>query len=433
MYISKLHIENIRCFKKATIDFLPEGNKSQLIPWTIILGNNGTGKSTILQCIALGLCGETSASGLLRELDGEIIRSGESSATIQLELVENINSYDTPIVITTSIHKSPSGEEELNQVNNAIPYSKIFACGYGSSRTNVGDPPAEKYSILESVYTLFNKHASLRSPETALYRIIRKGVDEKKLLNRIDNILDLPESSTKLGDTGVKISGPWGNYTSMGSVGDGYVAMIALAADLLNWQMLNQKENFKDDINGILLIDEIEQHLHPKWQKRVIPLLSDEFNKYQIITTTHSPLVVIGAADLTSRYCQLTLCEQNNDEVIIQDGIQPPSDYRADQVLTSFLFGLDSTTSSKVSSSIERYVELRQIKDPDLQTKNEIANLNSYLSSVIGTPETELQNKIDDVISNFMQKQVVNKLRALKNNPEYFNDEVRNEIYKLLK
>ena len=68
MYIKRLYLKNIRCFKEITIDF--EGHGSSIL----ILGNNGDGKSTILKSLAMGLCDESSTAALFRELPGETVR-----------------------------------------------------------------------------------------------------------------------------------------------------------------------------------------------------------------------------------------------------------------------------------------------------------------------------------------------------------------------
>ncbi len=54
--------------------------------WTVVVGDNGDGKTTLLRSIAMGLCDESSAAGLLRELDGKFVRTGEDDATVWIEL-----------------------------------------------------------------------------------------------------------------------------------------------------------------------------------------------------------------------------------------------------------------------------------------------------------------------------------------------------------
>lgn len=82
MYILKIRLENVRCFTNETIEL---GDSH---PSLLIAGNNATGKSSILRSIAMGLCDEASAGGLLRELPGDFIRAGKKDAPIEIEFSE---------------------------------------------------------------------------------------------------------------------------------------------------------------------------------------------------------------------------------------------------------------------------------------------------------------------------------------------------------
>ena len=82
MYISSVRLEHVRCFEVETIEL------GDTHPSLLIAGNNATGKSSILRSIAMGLCDEASAGGLLRELPGDFIRTNEDDATIEIEFVE---------------------------------------------------------------------------------------------------------------------------------------------------------------------------------------------------------------------------------------------------------------------------------------------------------------------------------------------------------
>ncbi len=82
MYISKVELVNVRCFEKVSIDLGTDGSS------LLIAGNNGSGKSAILRSIAMGVCDEASAGGLLRELPGDFIRNSQNDATINIHFSE---------------------------------------------------------------------------------------------------------------------------------------------------------------------------------------------------------------------------------------------------------------------------------------------------------------------------------------------------------
>ena len=73
MYITKVKLSNIRCFKELTIDFDSVGSS------VVIAGDNGAGKSALLRSIAMGLCDQNSAAALLRELQGDFVRRDRKS------------------------------------------------------------------------------------------------------------------------------------------------------------------------------------------------------------------------------------------------------------------------------------------------------------------------------------------------------------------
>ena len=152
MYIKKVVLKNIRCFEDLEIDLTSgKGVKK----WLMLLGDNGVGKTTLLRCIAMGLCDETSAAGLLRDSNGELIRKKEDNATIELKLKERGKTY----TIITKIVKEADFEtiKQKTYPRGKFPWEKIFACGYGSNRRTEGDISYDSYMVANAVYTLFNE------------------------------------------------------------------------------------------------------------------------------------------------------------------------------------------------------------------------------------------------------------------------------------
>jgi predicted ATP-binding protein involved in virulence len=77
------------------------------------------------------------------------------------------------------------------------------------------------------------------------------------------------------------------------SLSDGYQSVIALASDILE-VMLRYYDEVKDS-EGIVLIDEINVHLHPRWKVEIVNLLRDVFPRVQFLVTTHDPLCLMGS------------------------------------------------------------------------------------------------------------------------------------------
>ena len=145
MYITKIKLENVRCFDKLEIKFDKPGSS------VLILGDNGDGKSTLLKCLAMGLCDESSAAALFRELPGEFVRrqpkrkeaSVGDVATIEIDLIGN-DDYTYRIVTKIKSLKTfervfqdrtlwrlrGNRKKELDQ--DTFPWEQIFVSGYGA-------------------------------------------------------------------------------------------------------------------------------------------------------------------------------------------------------------------------------------------------------------------------------------------------------------
>jgi predicted ATP-dependent endonuclease of OLD family len=182
LYISKIRLNNIRCFKDFSLKFESNGRS---VLWTTILGDNAVGKTCLLRSIALGLCDEASAAALMKELPGEMLRNGTLNGYIHVELKgENGKEYTITTEIKKQVAKSPERVKQTTKPEEDLfPWDDIFLCGYGTQRAAEADRSFEKYVPLEAVYTLFNYSASLQNPEIIL---LRHTKHQKKLIDKFD-------------------------------------------------------------------------------------------------------------------------------------------------------------------------------------------------------------------------------------------------------
>ena len=192
----------------------------------------------------------------------------------------------------------------------------------------------------------------------------------KKLLHWIDEILMLPKGSVTLDIGGLTVRGPWGKSLPVGVLADGHQATLGWIVDLLGWALLYNTDVFNVNISGIVLLDEIEQHLHPRWQRNIIPLLRNRFPRVQFIITTHSPLVAAntGKTSLEGPDIQLFYLNQEGNATKKSEVEENLEDLNASQVLSSEAFGYIFSTSP----SLEQFLKKASIlAGKDERTENE--------------------------------------------------------------
>ena len=361
MYIKRVELTNIRCFEHIEIDLSSDGDVRK---WAVILGDNGVGKTTLLRSIALALGDRESAAALFRDLPGEWVRRGsaDKNGTIRIDFANekrNGGSFYTEILI-----RNDQGRESIEDYKTEpenFPWDDIFACGYGAARGMFGTRSYPKYRTIDSVYGLFDYEISLQNAELILLRLESGGeLELSNILQSIDEILMLTRGSTTLNKSGICISGPWGKFMPIDAVGDGYRATLAWLVDFIGWAMFHHDSIVRrDQIAGIVLIDELEQHLHPLWQRKIIKLLQEQFKTTQFIATTHSSLCASGTADLDDENYRLIKFELSDDRSSVKsEHLSSLRGLRADQVLTSSAFDLTETRNLGVEAVLKEFREL---------------------------------------------------------------------------
>lgn len=341
MYITKVELYRIRAFDHLTIDFNEQN------PSTLITGDNGDGKTTILRSIAMGLTDETSCSSLLRDLPGSFIQYGRKKGHIKIELkgqkgarykiTTKFRDYGTFEQVSQEIERYKRVWRPLSPLN--FPWPELYATGYGAGLRTQGTADSHYYLSVDAVYPLFKYDTALQNPELVFRRLVdgareearetaeKEGRKRRETIARREqavaervreNLLELLKLILGLDDSdaisfesnGLFVKGRW-KKTELGALGDGYQAMTTLILDMLSWWFLYNKERNRpqnwltqtakgltQEISGIVFVDEIEKHLHPLWQVQVLDRITKAFPKVQFILTTHSPLVLSSATGL---------------------------------------------------------------------------------------------------------------------------------------
>ncbi|MEE8304720.1 MAG: AAA family ATPase, partial [Candidatus Tectomicrobia bacterium] len=152
------------------------------------------------------------------------------------------------------------------------------------------------------------------------------------------------------------------------ALSDGYQNIAAWVGDLL-YRITEVFEDYRDPLNarGLLLIDEVDLHLHPNWQRELLAFLGRHLPNFQCIVTTHSPMTAQQAGQGHLHYLR-----REDGHLHIEPFTGTPSRLLVNQLLMSHAFGVASDESLDLQQKKDRY---RQLRDQDALSANEEAEL----------------------------------------------------------
>ncbi len=442
MWIEEVTLENVKCFQSQTIKL---GDDGKPYPWVTFLGENGTGKTTVLQAIGLLLAGEEGAKRLGFWADGWT-KEGMSVSNVEAELV--IGQHDPYPKVESAIYRNPStirlrqsfivigkngskGDRftTAGTVIETYDYDDFlfrqdslfseditgwFAAGYGAFRrlAKEGAFGSKRPDFLrrENFKALFNEDFPIETFESWLMYLDHVILKNQSPLDKLHleitksaiNSL-LPEGNTI---EGADIDGKVYFNTQQGRVptialSDGFRSILALAGDLI-WRMIQAFPESKKPLEeqGVVLIDEIDIHLHPKWQRSIAGLLRKTFPNVQFIVATHSPIVAAGAGHDAVTYGFYQEGDQTKVERLEHVWAQS-----VDDILTSRAFGLVSEFSEETQGQIDTYLKLRDKKKRSQEEEASYQSTIPFVREALGPgmEKTSLELEIDAYIKEHVK------------------------------
>lgn len=448
MWVENISLENIKCFQNQKISFTRnESNRrdrAKPYGWITLLGENGVGKSTLLQALALLLAGPEAAKELLPRPTGWIRDPsfpGKLSATLHQEdldfgvygdkKIRRTFSYSYFVTGTQAVQVGVGKEKEtytepvlIEESSKILSWLRTnafasnsqgwFSVGYGAFRrlTRVSQvliPSLDQPKRSSNFITQFNEDSALNSferwmvyldyrlakgPDDAQAQQMRK-VGETAITRLLPGDVEISEVTT---DGLIQFSVD-GRKVPTISLSDGFRSVIALAGDLI-WRLIQAFPDLEDptQASGVVLIDELDIHLHPSWQRQISGWLQETFPNLQFFVATHSPLVAAGGGDEA-----LTLRLDTVDGDIKITQVEDLSALDADRILRSSAFGLSSTHSPTTEAKINRYHELRRNREKLTDAeKNEYEKLSIFMKEsqpIGGPPEPgSLEARVDDFL-----------------------------------
>ena len=385
IYLNYLDLENVRCFGERQSLRLT-GDDGCPAQWILLLGDNGVGKTTLLQCLAwMRPSPVMNEAGEICAVEPALNSEEENSALVSLIRVpaDGGSTVEATLEARFSVGRSfsadePSEEQQVGEIVTGIhllgenrglkerklttnrfperrevllPELPMFA--YGATR-GTGTRKLDRKGLSDSLASLFVSATELYDAEDVLLKFdyrAKKSDEEQdeRHLQRIIQILASVLPDIERGEdieilgpaifshepSGVRFKTPYGSVPLSG-LSLGYQTTLTWIVDLA-LRLYERYPESADPLSepGIVLIDNIDLHLHPRWQRRLMDDLSRFFPAIQFVASAHSPLIVQSAVR-----ANLVILRKSEGQVVIEHGPESVNTWRADQILASDLFGI---------------------------------------------------------------------------------------------
>ncbi|HBL29846.1 MAG TPA: hypothetical protein DD490_23665 [Acidobacteria bacterium] len=362
-YLLDLTVRNVRCFGPEEQTLRLSDAEGRPAPWTVILGDNGVGKTTLLQCLV----------ALEPRRHFFRVTQEEERPLVELPVDGGWRIYRHPTEAVETSIRGRATQGRMGQLSQAVkivvPTSsatsqeerarlELQCYGYGASR-RLGSATMSRNVRADHSASLFVDDASLIDVEEWLFvedYARSKGATVTPRLERVKKVVIdlLPDAKDlRVGWRQVRpvleVKTPYG-WVSISDLSLGYRTMIAWTVDLASRLFALHPDSPNPLAEpAVVLVDEVDLHLHPKWQRELRSHLTERFPATQFVVTAHSPLVVQASENEN-----IVVLRREGDHVVIDNDVETVRGWRVDQVLTSDLFGLQTARPPQYDELIAR-------------------------------------------------------------------------------
>lgn len=343
MKIEKMTIDNINGIKYLVLTF----NKGL----NLICGENGVGKTTILKSIAYQF---------LYGQDSFIKKHyGSEKGTVRIWIEGNINSigYEILDFVPGAIGRFDNDKKKSDNLlyfssSRTITYNKISALPSNGTKEKENHYSAQllKDGVKNDIKEWFINRLLFSKLEESLNKAQMQNLElGKNVFHLLDNNLNLntvkPDYEIVLKQKDNEI------YFEM--LSDGYKSCIFILLGIIREVEYRFPNKKAIDFSGVIMIDEIDIHLHPQWQAKLVKVLKETFPKAQIIATTHSPSVLQNATVEEI----IPLYKDKNGDVHIKElhlGEYGLQGWTLEEIMKDVM-GMESTTSNLYAQTMKEF------------------------------------------------------------------------------
>lgn len=427
MIIRKLHIENLKLLRDFELDFTNADGSPRM--WTVLIGENGTGKTSILQAIAMAAAGGSLVNTLAKRIIGQLRDRRNADA---MAVTAYFGFQKTP---TDAVRRYPFRQNEANGVgvmsnirileseyairatayydDTRLGHHKYdedplvaarsrnlplwFVAGYGVARAlpDAGVQPRLEQAAGDRLQTLFDSTLGLTSTAFANYFSSNKSKAQmfarvlKRVLLHTERLVPNIKNIDLRGRGGVTRAGTLqetARFTQRIGKADiklpatalshGYQSTIAWIADLVGHIVLEaESELDSDEMQGLVLVDEMDLYLHPIWQVALVSALRETFPQLQFVTTTHSPLIT---ASLSADEIVVLELDPETGNVRRRANDQDPRILTGTEIYRAY-FGVDDINPDPAGQQLREYRYLAANPYRSTSDDKELAKLKKLL------------------------------------------------------
>ena len=432
MHVQRLTIENIRSIRRFELDL----RRTESAGWHVILGDNGSGKSTVVRALALALMGQWNAHAARQDWS-HWLAAGEESGQVSVSLSAHDTDYWTGQGRTSagpiSARADLAYESETGGHNGQHPTVKfassrfanrtIWGDGYGwfsasfgpFRRFSGGDKELDRLYLthprLASHLSAFGENVALRESLLWLQELqVRKleGDDEAEAIqNAIVSFVNeselLPHGAHIVGVTSKRVEIVDGHGAQIGveEMSDGYRSMLSMMFELMRllfWWWWTDAALERIDaasgtirLPGVVAIDEVDAHLHPAWQQRIGDWFVERFPETQFIVTTHSP-IICRAATHGSVWLLPAPGSEEEARRVVGTELDRLIDGNILDAYGTELFGEEVTRSEQSKKKLERLARLNRKRLRSRLSGKEQRELEHLRASMPSRPNVTAEN-----------------------------------------
>jgi uncharacterized protein (TIGR02646 family) len=341
--VASIEITDFKGVERLHLQFARETDRRREMSALMLLGENSAGKSTVLEAVALALLGTQGVERIGVPLS-EFLRRDDPDGW-------DILDPPPPRVTVRFRDEGEAAELEIlgggrRLAGSAQPAVLVLAYG---ARRHFSDKAAALTQPVHFIRNLIDPDRPLPSPGPWLRRVSEDETTFNAVARALREVLALDDSDELVLDASGRPSvRVMGRPVPVERLSEGYRTLFSLAVDM----MRNLLRSWPDleRARAVVLIDEIETHLHPRWKMRVLSSFRRAFPGVQFIVTTHDPLCIRGMDD-----GEVEVIERDPEGRVHRlDDLPSVRGMRAEQLLASEYFGLQSTADPALELELAR-------------------------------------------------------------------------------